>query len=93
MVLELYYSTQFKKDLKKAKRSKKDITLLKLVLEKLSKNDKLPRRHREHKLSGNWKDYKELHITPDWLLIYKIDTKKRMLFLARLGSHAELFKL
>ncbi len=46
----------------------------------------------DHKLSGGWGGYRECHLAPDWLLIYKIDTMLNALQLARAGSHAELFE-
>ena len=48
------------------------------------------KRFKDHKLSGIYKDCRECHINPDWLLIYQIT--KSELVLIRTGSHAELFK-
>ncbi|MQT78311.1 type II toxin-antitoxin system YafQ family toxin [Pseudomonas helleri] len=53
-------------------------------------NDKpLPEKHRDHALTGNWKDHRDCHIKPDWLLIYCKPDDER-LQLVRLGSHSEL---
>ena len=53
----------------------------------------LPRKYCDHQLTGNWHGYRECHIAPDWLLIYKITHGHvGLLRLARTGSHAELFK-
>lgn len=46
--------------------------------------------YQDHPLAGNWKDFRDCHIEPDWLLIYKFETDS--LILARTGSHSELFK-
>lgn len=85
----------FKRDFKRVKatpRHSKDIDqLLSSVLEKLSVDQALPPRNRDHELSGNWKGYRECHLKPDLLLIYRkpdADTLR----LARLGSHSELFE-
>ena len=45
--------------------------------------------YKDHQLSGNYKHYRECHIEPDWLLMYKIENYE--LQLARVGSHSELF--
>ncbi len=46
-------------------------------------------RYRDHKLTGNFKDHRECHLEPDWLLIYKIDDEK--IVFERTGSHSDLF--
>ena len=85
----------FKRDFKRVKatpRHSKDIDqLLSAVVEKLLVDETLPPRNRDHELSGNWKGYRECHLKPDLLLIYRkpdADTLR----LARLGSHSELFE-
>jgi mRNA interferase YafQ len=49
----------------------------------------LPPQYKDHSLSGNWKHHRDIHIEPDWLLLYKIDGND--LYLARTGTHADLF--
>jgi mRNA interferase YafQ len=85
----------FKRDYKRIKatpRYSKDIdALLSSVLEKLLTDLPLLSRNRDHELSGNWKGYRECHLKPDLLLIYRkpdADTLR----LARRGSHSELFE-
>jgi len=82
-------SSQFKKDLKKAKRQGKDLNLLQAVVITLTNEEPLEESFRDHDLTGNWRGYRECHVNSDWLLIYKIDGED--LKLARLGSHSELF--
>ena len=86
----IQYSTQFKKDFKKLR--KLPIDDLKLVFEiitKLENGVPLEIKFRDHDLHGNYNGFRECHIKPDLLLIYKIrDTE---LMLARVGSHSELF--
>jgi mRNA interferase YafQ len=82
-------SSQFKKDLKKARRQGKDLNLLKAVVVALSNEQVLEDRFRDHELTGNWRSYRECHVNPDWLLIYKVTDEE--LKLARIGSHSELF--
>ena len=86
-------STKFKKDYKRELKGRyRDIleSELKMVLVILMKDEALDIRYRDHDLSGNWAGYRECHIKPDLLLIYrKLDGD--ILKLARLGSHSELF--
>ena len=85
-------SSQFKKDYRLAKKQHKNIGLLIDVINKLSKKEKLPDNLQDHKLSGKMRNYRELHLTPDWLLVYKVDYDEDELKLARLGSHSQLFR-
>ncbi len=80
-------STAFKRDFKKY--GDLDAALVD-VLYKLIHDEVLPEKYRDHALSGDWSDYRECHIKPDLLLIYK-KTEENTLRLARLGSHSELF--
>lgn len=92
-MLDIVLSTQFKKDLKKVKKQGKDKTKLDSVIKALQKEQALPEKLKDHELVGNWKGYRECHITPDWLLIYKIcDESIKFLRLSRTGSHSDLFK-
>ena len=88
--MKIYYTTQFKKDYKRIKKQNKDLSKLKTVIEKLSSNQILEQNYRDHPLSGNWKDHRDCHIEPDWLLIYRITSED--LYLERTGSHSDLFK-
>jgi len=87
--LNLHYTTQFKKDYKRIKKQNKDLSKLRTVIEKLSSGRPLKPGYRDHPLSGNWKDHRDCHIEPDWLLIYRITPED--LYLERTGSHSDLF--
>jgi len=92
-MLKPSYSTQFKKDFKKlAKSGRHDIEKLKIVASLLINEQPLPIRNRDHALSGNFKERRECHIEPDWLLIYKIDHNSGEIIFERTGSHSELFE-
>jgi mRNA interferase YafQ len=80
---------QFKKDYKKALRQGRNIEKLEAVMVKLTAQEQLEKRHKDHKLVGNFKDRRECHIEPDWLLIYKIEGD--LIIFERTGSHSELF--
>ncbi len=85
-------STRFRRDLRRMKRRGKDLEKLKSVVRLLVEEQLLPERHRDHNLVGDWSGYRDCHIEPDWLLIYKIDRDEKILTLVRTGKHSELFK-
>lgn len=93
-MLELELGSQFKRDLKKIVKQGKSRKLLDSIVEQLQRGEPLAPKYKDHNLSGNWSGFRECHITPDWLLIYKIikDDRLQLLRLARTGSHSELFK-
>lgn len=86
---KLIATNSFKKDLILSKKRGKNINKLLEVLRYLEMNHKLPSKYRNHKLKGDYRDYWECHIEPDWLLIYKYTDEG--IELARLGSHSNLF--
>ena len=89
-MLTISRTTKFKKDVKRiVKSGQKDTVKLKDVIVTLVSEKVLPKEYKNHPLKGNWSTYIECHIEPDWLLIYKIT--EDTLFLARTGSHSELF--
>lgn len=86
-------SSAFKRDYKRIKatpRHSKDVdSLVSAIVALLLADQALPERNRDHALSGVWAGYRECHIKPDLLLIYRKPDEKT-LRLARLGSHSEL---
>ena len=91
---EIERSSVFKRDFKRIHASPKhrnniDLLLLR-VIDLLVMDQVLPANHRDHELIGNWVGYRECHIKPDVLLIYK-KPDPLTLRLARLGSHSDLF--
>ncbi|MFI3164667.1 MAG: type II toxin-antitoxin system YafQ family toxin [Bacillota bacterium] len=91
MSMEVKFTTQFKKDLKLAKKQNKDIDELFAVIEILANGEKLDVKYRDHTLSGGYSGYRECHIQPDWLLVYAVKNEILTLILYRVGSHSELF--
>ena len=83
-------TSQFKKDYKLAMKRGLDISLLEDIIAKLALGESLPEKNRDHALSGNWNGYRECHILPDWLLIYKLEDNVLILTLARTGTHSNL---
>ena len=90
-MLKIVRTKRFKKDIKIAIKRKLDLNELDYVISKLANQEDLDEKYKDHALSGNYKDFRECHIKPDWLLIYSIDDKELELFLIRTGSHADLF--
>lgn len=91
MKYSIKFTNQFKRDLKLAKKQSKDIDKLFEIIEILANGNQLPTKYRDHELTGNYKDTRECHIEPDWLLIYEIRENILVLMLNRVGSHSELF--
>lgn len=84
----------FQKNFKKVVRQGKDINKFKNILSKLANKEKLEQKYKDHKLTDNkyFKDCRECHIEPDWLLVYKYLDDKLILVLVDTGSHSEVFK-
>jgi mRNA interferase YafQ len=83
------YSGQFKRDLKLMQKRHKDTDKLKTLMTLLIEASPLPDHYADHPLTCNWKEYRDAHIEPDWLLIYKV-TESTVRF-ERTGSHSDLF--
>jgi mRNA interferase YafQ len=88
-LLTLVVTNQFKRDAKLAQRRGKEMERLRHLIDRLQTGEALDPKHRDHALGGNWNHHRECHITPDWLLIYRI--RESELILDRTGSHADLF--
>ena len=90
-MLEIVPSNQFKKDLKLAKKRGLKIDKLREVINTLAEQKKLEDKYRDHSLTGEYREFRECHIEPDWLLIYRINNNELELFLFRTGTHSDLF--
>jgi mRNA interferase YafQ len=83
-------SGQFKRDVRRLEKRGKDMSKLRALLMLLIADKPLPPTYLDHPLKGNWRGYRDAHIEPDWLLIYRVTGDE--LYLARTGTHADLFK-
>jgi mRNA interferase YafQ len=92
MKYEVKFTTQFKKDLKLAKKQGKDTEKLFEVIEKLANGEQLEEKYRDHDLTGIYKGCRECYVEPDWLLVYVVADDVLVLMLYRVGSHSELFR-
>lgn len=90
-MLTIRYETTFKKDFKRVVKRGYDIHLLEKTVEILAKGEELPKKYKDHALTGDYADCRECHITPDWLLIYQISDNELILYLTRTGTHSDLF--
>ncbi len=91
MKLKIRPSSTFEKDLKRLKKRGYDLSLLKETVRAISEGETLPRKNKDHSLSGNYHGCRECHIAPDWLLIYEIWQDELLLYLTRTGTHSDLF--
>lgn len=90
-MLDIRYSNKFKKDFKTIMKRGYNPQLLQTVLDILCNEQPLPPKYKDHNLSGNYAGHRECHITPDWLLIYKVEQDILTLTLTRTGTHSDLF--
>ena len=90
-MLELVTTSTFRKDLKIAKKRGYDLSLIEFVIDELLKENTLPQKYKDHVLTGNYRGFRECHISPDWLLIYAVDKDKLVLLVSRTGTHSDLF--
>ena len=90
---KIVVSTQFKKDVKLARKRQLPEQKLNEIVFKLANDEELPNELRDHQLYGDYVGFRELHIQPDWLLVYRKleDQTIQMLNLYRTGSHSDLF--
>jgi len=88
-MLEVRATTRFKKEVKKAARQQKAMQKLADAIDLLQAGKPLPEHNRDHVLTGNYVGHRECHLSPDWLLIYKLEGGT--LILVRTGSHGDLF--
>ena len=91
MRYKVVMSSRFSKDLKIIARRGYDLNKVKFVIEELANGKTLDPKYKDHQLQGNYIGKRECHILPDWLLIYEICDNELLLYLARTGSHSDLF--
>ena len=86
----LVFTNRMKRDLKLMKKRGKDISKLEIVLDILLSGEDLPIKYNDHQLRGEFWDFRECHIEPDWLLIYKKEDEELILYATATGLHADL---
>ena len=86
-------TSQFRRDRRRAVRRGLPQEELDAVVLALAAGEALPPEYRDHPLHNNWEGYRDCHIRPDWLLVYRIDGDRLILVLSRTGTHAEILGL
>jgi len=92
MKYDLMMTKRFQKERKLAEKRGLSMRLLDDIVLKLADGIPLPKSNRDHALSGSMAKYRECHIQPDWLLVYRIEEDILVLVLSRTGSHSDLFE-
>jgi mRNA interferase YafQ len=90
---QIQFTAKMKKDVKRMKKRGKSISKLTSVLSILASGEPLPEQYRDHQLSGNRAGFRECHIEPDWLLIYRVENDILILIAAETGTHSDLLGL
>ncbi len=91
MRLQIIWTSRFKKDYKLAMKRGLNIELLDNTIRMIASGEQLPEEFNDHSLIGDWKGFRECHIEPDWLLVYRIEKNVLVLTLSRTGTHSDLF--
>ncbi|WP_249311972.1 type II toxin-antitoxin system YafQ family toxin [Congzhengia minquanensis] len=89
-MLNLNWSSKYKKDFKNCIKRNYDLSLIETVINTLRIPEPLPAKYYNHLLQGDYKGCQECHIAPDWLLIYQVFDNE--LYLIRTGTHSDLFE-
>ena len=89
-MLEIEYSKSFKKAFKKLNENEKKLN--KDIIWQLANNEELASKYKDHALIGSYKGFRECHVKPDLLLIYKKQNEILLLTCVEIGSHSELFQ-
>ncbi|MCL2571667.1 MAG: type II toxin-antitoxin system YafQ family toxin [Defluviitaleaceae bacterium] len=87
-----YYTNRIKRQLKALKKRGYDMNLFKEVVDMLLDGKLLPPRYNDHPLKGNRRGYRDCHILPDWVLIYKLEKDILTLTLFETGTHSDIFE-
>ena len=88
-MLQVSFTSQFKKDYKLCKKRGYNMELIQSVIDILAIPEALPEKNRDHNLTGNYANKRECHILSDWLLVYRIEGSELVLY--RIGTHSDLF--
>ncbi len=88
---KIEFSCKYKQSYKLAIKRGLDVNMLNEVVKRLANGEKLEPKYHDHDLTGDYKNYRECHIQPNWLLVYRIFKNKCLLYLLDTGSHSDLF--
>ncbi len=88
---KIEFTNRMKRDAKLMRKRGKDMEKLVKTLDLLASGNPMPAKYRDHQLSGALKDFRELHIEPDWLLLYQFHDDVLVLTATATGTHTDLF--
>lgn len=88
-MLEVSFTGQFKRDYKTCMKRGYNMELLKSAVDTLAIPATLPAKNKDHGLKGNYSGKRECHLSPDWLLVYRVEGTQLILY--RTGTHSDLF--
>lgn len=93
MKYDIVLTSAFKKELKTIKKRKKDLEKLNKIVDILANDEEIDGKYHDHALTNSprFKGCRELHIEPDWLLVYKKNKTELILYLMETGTHSDLF--
>ena len=91
LIFKIVKSNSFKKDFKKLSNDEKSDTLN--IILKLAKGEPLEEKYKDHQMVGELKSFRDCHVRPDLILIYKYNDIEVELYLLRIGSHSKLLKM
>ncbi|MDR0614496.1 MAG: type II toxin-antitoxin system YafQ family toxin [Lactobacillales bacterium] len=92
-MLKIEFTSKMKRDVKRMQKRGCSLAKLEEVLNLLVERNPLPLKNRDHQLKGGKKDFRECHIEPDWLLIYKVSEDRLILSAIRTGTHSDLLDM
>ena len=90
-MLKVKTTGQFGKDFKLMIKQGRDMEKLRAIMKKLTNQEPLDIRYKDHKLIGNLEGHRECHIEPNWLLVYRIQQSEGTIVFVRTGSHSDIF--
>ena len=90
-MLEVMYTSRFKKDYKRLMKRGYDMDRLLDVVDMLREGGELPAQYKDHPLHGDYEGHRDCHIDPDWVLIYFKNATTLVLSLTRTGTHSDVF--
>ena len=88
-MLDVEYSAAFKKEVKRAMMQGRDILKMFVPVAALLNGERLSPQYQDHPLKGEWEGYRNFHVSPDWIILYRITDN--LIRFERTGTHAELF--
>ncbi len=91
-MLSPVFQKSFARDYQRALRRGKDPAKIERVIDLLCAQTPLPAALRDHPLKGKYAGFRDCHVEPDLILIYRIVEQQLQLICVHLGTHSDLFK-